>query len=122
MFAPAGFDDWHASAALITGFIAKEVVIGSMSQSYHADEQPADIVADIAADLKTGMTVPQIADYRRLPSDFVDMAIMRAQERGLVTLMDRAPRSLCDGTACRPDPALLVCAGCPFRAPSSARS
>lgn len=122
VFAPAGFDDWHASAALITGFVAKEVVIGSMSQSYHADEQPADIVADIAADLKTGMTVPQIADYRRLPSDFVDMAIMRAQERGLVTLMDRAPRSLCDGTACRPDPALLVCAGCPFRAPSSARS
>lgn len=122
VFAPAGFDDWHASAALITGFVAKEVVIGSMSQSYHADEQPADIVADIAADLKTGMTVPQIADYRRLPSDFVDMAIMRAQERGLVTLMDRAPQSLCDGTACRPDPASLVCAGCPFRAPSSARS
>lgn len=87
-----------------------------------ADEQPADIVADIAADLKTGMTVPQIADYRRLPSDFVDMAVMRAQERGLVTLMERASRSLCDGTACRPDPASLVCAGCPFRAPSSARS
>ena len=38
VFAPAGFDDWHASAALITGFVAKEVVIGSMSQSYHADE------------------------------------------------------------------------------------
>ena len=39
VFAPAGFDDWHASAALITGFVAKEVVVGSMSQSYHADEQ-----------------------------------------------------------------------------------
>ena len=37
VFAPAGFDDWHASAALITGFVAKEVVVGSMSQSYHAD-------------------------------------------------------------------------------------
>lgn len=34
VFAPAGFDDWHASAALITGFVAKEVVVGSMSQSY----------------------------------------------------------------------------------------
>ena len=33
VFAPAGFDDWHASAALITGFVAKEVVVGSMSQS-----------------------------------------------------------------------------------------
>ena len=35
VFAPAGFDDWHASAALITGFVAKEVVVGSMSQSYN---------------------------------------------------------------------------------------
>lgn len=41
VFAPAGFDDWHASAALITGFVAKEVVIGSMSQSFHADEPDA---------------------------------------------------------------------------------
>lgn len=41
VFAPAGFDDWHASAALITGFVAKEVVVGSMSQSYHADEPDA---------------------------------------------------------------------------------
>lgn len=44
VFAPAGFDDWHASAALITGFVAKEVVVGSMSQSYHADE-PDDAAA-----------------------------------------------------------------------------
>ncbi len=35
VFAPAGFDDWHASAALLTGFVAKEVVVGSMSQSYN---------------------------------------------------------------------------------------
>lgn len=34
VFTPAGFNDWHASAALITGFVAKEVVVGSMSQSY----------------------------------------------------------------------------------------
>ena len=46
VFAPAGFDDWHASAALITGFVAKEVVIGSMSQSYHVDE-PDDSGEDV---------------------------------------------------------------------------
>jgi ferrous iron transport protein B len=34
VFKPAGFDDWHASAALLTGFVAKEVVVGSLSQSY----------------------------------------------------------------------------------------
>ena len=49
VFAPAGFDDWHASAALITGFVAKEVVVGSMSQSYHADE-PDDAVSQQAGE------------------------------------------------------------------------
>ncbi|MCI2149393.1 ferrous iron transport protein B [Bifidobacterium crudilactis] len=38
VFEPAGFNDWHASAALITGFVAKEVVVGSMTQSYAIEE------------------------------------------------------------------------------------
>jgi ferrous iron transport protein B len=38
VFAPAGFDDWHMSAALATGFVAKEVVVGSFAQSYAVDE------------------------------------------------------------------------------------
>lgn len=49
VFAPAGFDDWHASSALITGFVAKEVVVGSMSQSYHADE-PDDATSQQAGE------------------------------------------------------------------------
>ena len=49
VFAPAGFDDWHASAALITGFVAKEVVVGSMSQSYHAEE-PDDAASQQAGE------------------------------------------------------------------------
>lgn len=49
VFAPAGFDDWHASAALIMGFVAKEVVVGSMSQSYHADE-PDDAASQQAGE------------------------------------------------------------------------
>ena len=49
VFAPAGFYDWHASAALITGFVAKEVVVGSMSQSYHADE-PDDATSQQAGE------------------------------------------------------------------------
>jgi ferrous iron transport protein B len=48
VFAPAGFDDWHASAALLTGFVAKEVVVGSFAQSYAVDE-PTD--AAVAGDL-----------------------------------------------------------------------
>lgn len=34
VFAPAGFGNWQASGSLITGFLAKEVVVGTMNQIY----------------------------------------------------------------------------------------
>jgi len=34
LFAPAGFGTWQASGALLTGFLAKEVVISTMQQTY----------------------------------------------------------------------------------------
>ncbi len=42
VFAPAGFDDWHTSAALITGFVAKEAVISTWAQTYGAAEPAAE--------------------------------------------------------------------------------
>ena len=41
VFAPAGFGDWHATSALMVGFVAKEAVISSWAQTYAAEE-PAD--------------------------------------------------------------------------------
>jgi len=41
VLAPAGFGNDHAAAALITGFVAKEVVVGSFAQSY-AVAKPGD--------------------------------------------------------------------------------
>jgi len=44
VLAPAGFGNDHAAAALITGFVAKEVVVGSLAQSYAVagpDHRPA---------------------------------------------------------------------------------
>lgn len=38
VFAPAGLDDWHITAALASGFVAKEVVVGSLAQSYAAGD------------------------------------------------------------------------------------
>jgi ferrous iron transport protein B len=38
VLAPAGFGNSHAAAALITGFVAKEVVVGSFAQSYAVAE------------------------------------------------------------------------------------
>jgi ferrous iron transport protein B len=34
VFAPAGFGDWHASGALVTGFVAKEAVVSTFGQTY----------------------------------------------------------------------------------------
>lgn len=38
VFAPAGFADWHTTGALITGFVAKEVVISSWAQNYAVED------------------------------------------------------------------------------------
>lgn len=54
VFTPAGFGDWHASSALITGFVAKEVVVASFSQAYSVSEpedpdQPGDLGTQLRA-------------------------------------------------------------------------
>jgi ferrous iron transport protein B len=38
IFKPLGFGEWEASGSLITGFVAKEVVVGTMAQIYEAEE------------------------------------------------------------------------------------
>ena len=38
VFAPAGFGTWEASGSLVTGFVAKEVVVGTMAQVYDVEE------------------------------------------------------------------------------------
>jgi len=37
VFAPAGFDQWRSTGALMTGFVAKEAVISSWAQTYALD-------------------------------------------------------------------------------------
>jgi len=36
---PLGFGDWQASGALVSGFVAKEVVVGTMAQVYGVEEE-----------------------------------------------------------------------------------
>jgi ferrous iron transport protein B len=42
VFAPAGFGEWHATGALAVGFVAKEAVISSWTQTY-ATQRPSDV-------------------------------------------------------------------------------
>jgi ferrous iron transport protein B len=37
-FEPAGFGTWEAAGSLLTGFVAKEVVVGTMAQVYGVDD------------------------------------------------------------------------------------
>jgi ferrous iron transport protein B len=46
VFEPAGFGDWRASGSIITGFIAKEVVVGTMAQVYGVEEGEAEEAAE----------------------------------------------------------------------------
>jgi len=57
VLAPLGVDDWHVAAALATGFVAKEVVVGSLAQSFAVDEPedpgaPGDLGSRLRATLE----------------------------------------------------------------------
>ena len=52
IFKPAGFGTWEASGSLLTGFVAKEVVVSTMSQIYDVDEvaeesEPTSFLQDV---------------------------------------------------------------------------
>ncbi|HHY56862.1 MAG TPA: ferrous iron transport protein B [Chloroflexi bacterium] len=52
VFAPLGFGSWQATGSLMTGFVAKEVVIATLAQVYHvetpaeADAPPPTVIED----------------------------------------------------------------------------
>jgi ferrous iron transport protein B len=53
VFAPAGFGDWESTGALVTGFVAKEVIISTLTQTYVGVEQankPAEHNTNIVDD------------------------------------------------------------------------
>jgi ferrous iron transport protein B len=39
IFAPLGFNQWQAASALVTGFVAKEIVVSTMGQIYGKEEE-----------------------------------------------------------------------------------
>lgn len=43
VFAPLGFDNWETGGALVTGFMAKEIVVSTMSQIYLGSEEAEPI-------------------------------------------------------------------------------
>lgn len=70
VFAPAGFGNWEAVGALVTGFVAKEVVISTMSQTYIPDAVADD---DAPPPTLTG-------DLQFTATSFGDALILTGQE------------------------------------------
>ncbi|MCA9884771.1 MAG: ferrous iron transport protein B [Anaerolineae bacterium] len=81
VFAPAGFGTWQASGSLITGFVAKEVIVGTLSQIYVGEAETADVGIE---------PVPTLAeDIAFVGTSFVDTSILTAQE-----IVNIVPRTL----------------------------
>ena len=68
-FAPAGFNSWEATGALVTGFIAKEVVVSTMGQIYvGGDDSEAEAT-------EAAVVPPSVAeDVRGIATGFVAAA------------------------------------------------
>jgi ferrous iron transport protein B len=80
-FAPAGFGSWELSGSLITGFVAKEVVIATLGQVYGLEEDEGDDgggqsvladVGDIAGSFGTAAKDAALALPRLLGVDFAE--------------------------------------------------
>lgn len=52
LFAPLGFGDWQATGALVPGFIAKEVVVGTLGQIYLGEQGAAPAPLGLFAGLQ----------------------------------------------------------------------
>jgi ferrous iron transport protein B len=70
VFAPAGYNTWQASGALVTGFLAKEVIVSTMTQIYAVNAVAAQEEA----------TTILVEDITAVGQSFAEAVILTAQE------------------------------------------
>jgi ferrous iron transport protein B len=70
-FDPAGFGTWEAAGSLLTGFVAKEVVVGTMAQVYGIEdqqpEQASPSIGDSAREIGTGFAGAMLEALKATP-------------------------------------------------------
>ncbi|GAB2508387.1 ferrous iron transport protein B [Nocardia heshunensis] len=84
-FAPAGFDDWHAGAALVSGFVAKEAVVATISQSYSMAD-PGDGPADAPLSDQLRETFRHSSGGHTIPAVLAFMMFLLAYTPCMTTL------------------------------------
>jgi ferrous iron transport protein B len=80
MLRPLGFGDWEQSGALLSGFVAKEVVISTMAQLYATSTEETDVPApslgDDLREIGSSFLVAGLDTLRAIPRvvglDFID--------------------------------------------------
>ena len=84
-FSPAGFGDWHASSALITGFVAKEAVVATQAQTYSAAE-PANLhqAGDLGTQLRA--TFERTSHHHPVPAVLAFMVFLLAYTPCMATV------------------------------------
>lgn len=75
LFAPAGFGSWEATGSLITGFVAKEAVVSTMSQIY-VEETAGEGAGTEGEEDAPGF----VDDLREIARSFGQAAILTVQE------------------------------------------
>jgi ferrous iron transport protein B len=76
VFAPAGFGSWEAAGSLITGFVAKEAVVGTMNLIYVEEASGA-----ISPDSVMETTSPSFRDdLEEIATSFGEASVLTAQE------------------------------------------
>ena len=73
VFEPAGFGSWEATGSLMSGFVAKEVVIGTMAQVYgveavEADEAESTSTLGSLRELGVGLGAAEVDAARAIPA------------------------------------------------------
>ena len=95
VFAPLGFNNWETSGALVTGFMAKEVVVSTMSQIYigGADEaaEPTTLREDLAT-IGVGFIEATVNSGRILLSIIPGVDLMGAEAASEDTALSLALR------------------------------
>lgn len=116
VFAPLGFGNWESSGALMTGLIAKEVVVGTLTQVYVGEDAVAEpatppSLGEDAAAIVTGLGAA-IGDALRALPGIIGINLSAAEEEplaeGLATAIQAGLAASSNGHATAAALALLV--------------
>ncbi len=98
VFAPAGFDKWEATGSLVTGFIAKEIVVSTMAQIYvgeaeAAEEAPLTTFGEDIGEIIVGFGTATLDAGKTLLSLIPGVNLVGAEEEGQETALSVALQS-----------------------------